>query len=174
MVERESAWSSLSGVSALLHEAHSVSFSFYTKEEVRRLSAVRIESSRQRDVMNRPLPGGLYDARMGPTDHYESCVTCGLDYAMCPGHFGHIELPLPAYAHLLFPLLYSLLRATCRECHHLRAPRIRLEPFAAALGLIDAGMLTDAASVLEKSHCVPGKWQMRPWAGVFRPPLPPC
>lgn len=156
MVERESAWSSLSGVSALLNEARAVSFSFYTKEEVRRLSSVRISSSRQRDVMSRPLPGGLYDARMGPTDHYESCVTCGLDYALCPGHFGHIELPLPAYAQLLFPLMHVLLRAACRECHHFRAPRIRLEPFAAALGLLDAGLLADAATVLENSGCVKG------------------
>jgi len=156
MVERESAWTSLTGVSALLHEASSVSFSFYTKHEVRRLSAVRVTSSKQRDVMNRPLPGGLYDPRMGPTDHYESCVTCGLDYAMCPGHFGHIELPLPAYSPLLFPLLHGLLRCTCRECHHFRAPRARLEPFAACLGLLDAGMLADAAAVLENAHCVKG------------------
>ena len=63
----------------------------------------KVTSSRQRDVMNRPLANGLYDARMGPTDNWDTCVTCGLEYGLCPSHFGHIDLPLPTYTHLLFP-----------------------------------------------------------------------
>merc|ERR1719424_2121950 len=106
--------------------------------------------------MNRPLANGLYDARMGPTDNWDTCVTCGLEYGLCPGHFGHIDLPLPTYTHLLFPLLHQLLRCACSACHHFRAPRARLEPYAAALRLLDAGLLTDAAAVLESAAVVSG------------------
>mmetsp|Transcript_6356 Transcript_6356/g.21245 ORF Transcript_6356/g.21245 Transcript_6356/m.21245 type:complete len:335 (+) Transcript_6356:85-1089(+) len=155
-MDRESAWSTLSGVGPLLHEACGIKFSFYTKREVERLSVCKVTSSRQRDVMNRPLANGLYDARMGPTDNWDTCVTCGLEYGLCPGHFGHIDLPLPTYTHLLFPLLHQLLRCACSACHHFRAPCARLEPYAAALRLLDAGLLTDAAAVLESAAVVSG------------------
>jgi hypothetical protein len=31
-----------------------------------------------------------------------SCTTCGLGHSMCPGHFGHIELPVVVYNPLVF------------------------------------------------------------------------
>ena len=31
-----------------------------------------------------------------------SCATCGLLYVACPGHFGHVELPVPVYNPLVF------------------------------------------------------------------------
>ena len=79
-----------SPVGVLVNEAQAIQYSFYTADELRRLSVVQVTSSEQRDALNRPLPGGLYDSKMGPTDHYESCATCGLDYSLCPGHIGHI------------------------------------------------------------------------------------
>lgn len=30
------------------------------------------------------------------------CGTCSLSYNMCPGHFGHIELPMPVYNPIIF------------------------------------------------------------------------
>ena len=161
-MDRESAWSTLSGVGPLLHEVCGIKFSFYTKREVERLSVCKVTSSRQRDVMNRPLANGLYDARMGPTDNWDTCVTCGLEYGLCPGHFGHIDLPLPTYTHLLFPLLHQLLRCACSACHHFRAPRARLEPYAAALRLLDAGLLTDAAAVAPSVGLGPAARRPRP------------
>lgn len=41
----------------------------------------------------------------------------------CPGHSGHIELPVPVYNPLLFSELYRLLRAQCFNCHRLRVDR---------------------------------------------------
>ena len=93
-------------------EAQSVGFSFYSAAEVRKISVVQVHTAEQRDAHNRPLPGGLYDPAMGPTDQYESCKTCGLDYTTCPGHLGHIELALPAYTPVLFPQLVTLLRVS--------------------------------------------------------------
>jgi hypothetical protein len=30
------------------------------------------------------------------------CITCGLKYQYCPGHFGHIRLPAPLFNPLVF------------------------------------------------------------------------
>ena len=38
------------------------------------------------------------------------CVSCGLDYALCPGHVGHIDLALPAYTPVLFAEMLKMLK----------------------------------------------------------------
>ena len=130
-------------------EAQSVGFSFYSAAEVRKISVVQVHTAEQRDAHNRPLPGGLYDPAMGPTDQFESCKTCGLDYTTCPGHLGHIELALPAYTPVLFPQLVTLLRSTCLLCHRLKADAGKLRILADALRLLDAGLLVDATVLME-------------------------
>lgn len=54
---------------------------------------------------------------------YFSCATCSQDHFNCPGHFGHIEVPIPAYNPMFFDNLYALLRAKCAYCHHFRITR---------------------------------------------------
>ena len=138
-----------SPVGVLVNEAQAIQYSFYTADELRKLSVVQVTSSEQRDALNRPLPGGLYDSKMGPTDHYESCTTCGLDYALCPGHLGHIDLALPAYAPILFTEMIKMLKAKCFNCHRFRADTGKLQNLARASELLQEGRLVDAASVLE-------------------------
>jgi DNA-directed RNA polymerase I subunit RPA1 len=46
----------------------SVSFSFYTADEIRKLSVKQITNSVIFDALNNPTKGGLYDNAMGPTD----------------------------------------------------------------------------------------------------------
>ena len=88
-----------SPLGVVVREADAIRFGVYSDDELRKLSVVQVDSASQRDLMNRPLPGGLYDPKMGPTDHYSMCPTCGLDYSLCPGHLGRIELAL---AYFLF------------------------------------------------------------------------
>ena len=38
---------------------------------------------------------------------YCRCTTCNLSASHCPGHFGHIELPLPVYNPLIFRWAHS-------------------------------------------------------------------
>ena len=138
-----------SPVGVLVAEAQAIQYSFYTADELRKLSVVQVTSSEQRDALNRPLPAGLYDSKMGPTDHYESCATCGLDYSLCPGHIGHIDLALPAYAPILFTEMVKMLKAKCFNCHRFRADAGKLQNLARAAELLQEGRLVDAASVLE-------------------------
>ena len=52
--------------------------------------------------MGRPQKDGLYDPALGPLDPLERCETCSLGYDECPGHYGHIELAVPAFHPLMF------------------------------------------------------------------------
>lgn len=44
----------------------SITFSFLTDEEVRNHSFVKISNPRLLDLVERPIPGGLYDPALGP------------------------------------------------------------------------------------------------------------
>lgn len=138
-----------SPLGVVVRESESVRFSVYSDDDIRRLSVARVHSAEQRDALNRPLPGGLYDPGMGPTDHYSSCPSCGLDYTHCPGHLGRIELTLPVYLPALFPTLVQLLRGKCLHCHAFRTERKQLRLFVDALSLLNAGLIVDAASLLD-------------------------
>lgn len=53
----------------------SVSFSFLTSEDVRRISVKQIVNPTLLDDLNRPTVGGLYDLSLGPCDSRDVCVT---------------------------------------------------------------------------------------------------
>ncbi len=52
----------------------SVAFSFFSEDEIRRLSVKRISSPGSFDQLGQPVPGGLYDPAMGPTDRSATYV----------------------------------------------------------------------------------------------------
>lgn len=63
--------------------------------------------------------GSLYDQRMGPMEHDESCVSCGLPMKDCPGHSGHINLN-HVVAHPMFHrYITNVLKCCCVKCHRL-------------------------------------------------------
>ena len=57
----------------------SISFSFLTTEDIRRISVKQIVNPSLLDDLNRPNSGGLYDPALGPTDRNELCVV----YSSC-------------------------------------------------------------------------------------------
>jgi DNA-directed RNA polymerase beta' subunit len=52
----------------------SVSFSFLTTEDIRRISVKQIVNPTLLDDLNRPNLGGLYDPALGPSDRNDLCV----------------------------------------------------------------------------------------------------
>ena len=108
----------MNGVVVPAHLSH-VRFSFYTPEQVRQLSVAQITSPLVFDNFMRPMSGGPNDPRLGPMDNKAGlCATCGMSFDHCPGHFGHIELPVPVYNPLLFKNCATLLRSCCANCFH--------------------------------------------------------
>nr|AIE40066.1 RNA polymerase subunit 2 [Wolfiporia cocos] len=125
----------------------SISFSFLTTEDVRRLSVRQIVNPVLLDDLNRPNVGGLYDPALGPSDKQDICATCRLTYFTCPGHFGHIELPAPVFHPLFMGNMYSLLRGVCLFCHRFKVGRKVLCRYVAKLRLLEHGLLIAAQTL---------------------------
>eukprot|EP00466_Bigelowiella_natans_P011459 jgi/Bigna1/78367/fgenesh1_pg.54_\ len=120
-------------------EVRSVGFGFYDEDEIRKLSVKKITSL---DVLNnfgQPMPNGLLDEAMGPTEPLARCKTCGLLFKHCPGHIGHIELCVPLYHPLLMRLLANTLKAKCFFCHHLKHDPVTVKGCLAQLCFLKAG-----------------------------------
>eukprot|EP00208_Stichococcus_sp_RCC1054_P004326 CAMPEP_0206143018 /NCGR_PEP_ID=MMETSP1473-20131121/19032_1 /ASSEMBLY_ACC=CAM_ASM_001109 /TAXON_ID=1461547 /ORGANISM="Stichococcus sp, Strain RCC1054" /LENGTH=1731 /DNA_ID=CAMNT_0053538243 /DNA_START=203 /DNA_END=5398 /DNA_ORIENTATION=- len=122
-----------------------VQFSFYTDQEVRDLSVKRITSPLVYDNLKNAVTNGLYDPALGPTEPHDTCATCGLRSLHCPGHFGHVELAVPVFNPLVFPMMFKLLRCTCLSCFHLKMDPTALARFRHRLFLLMQGRLVDAA-----------------------------
>lgn len=92
-------------------------FSMFTTEEVKKLSVVKICSPLLFDALGHPVPTGLYDMIMGPlSGKSDPCRTCYMNVYSCPGHFGHIELPLPVINPLFDKMIVTILKMSCLTC----------------------------------------------------------
>ncbi|TPX35899.1 DNA-directed RNA polymerase [Synchytrium microbalum] len=135
-------------------EVSAVSFSFYSAEEVKRLSVKRITNPILVDTLGHPTRAGLYDPSLGPLTPHDICSTCNLNYFACPGHFGHIELAAPCYNPVTFRLMLKLLASTCLYCHKFRHSRVVIAITIAKLKLVQAGLVlaaNDIENVIVKS-----------------------
>ncbi|KAK6289691.1 hypothetical protein POUND7_001232 [Theobroma cacao] len=121
-----------------------VRFNFMTTEEVRKHSFLKVTNANLLDLMDRPMPGGLYDAVLGPLEDRTPCKSCGLLKLHCPGHCGHIDLVSPIYNPLLFNFLHTLLQRICFFCYHFRAEKTEVERFVSQLKLIGNGDIVGA------------------------------
>ncbi|KAM6953305.1 DNA-directed RNA polymerase I subunit RPA1 [Aplochiton taeniatus] len=121
----------------------SMTFGTYSAEEIRKLSVKNITNFRFLDNVGNVAPCGLYDLALGPADSREVCSTCMQDFHNCPGHLGHIELPLPVFNPLFFDKLYLLVRGSCLSCHMLTCPRAAIHLLFYQLKLMDVGALQE-------------------------------
>ncbi|OBA23182.1 beta and beta-prime subunits of DNA dependent RNA-polymerase [Metschnikowia bicuspidata var. bicuspidata NRRL YB-4993] len=124
-------------------EVSSVDFGVFSTAEIRKLSAKQITNPVVFDTLGHTVNNGLYDLALGAFLR-NLCTTCGLDERFCPGHQGHIELPVPVYNPLFFNQMYSFLRASCLYCHHLKLGELETHAFAQKLRLIQYGLLLEA------------------------------
>ncbi|KAK2849533.1 hypothetical protein Q5P01_009367 [Channa striata] len=120
-----------------------MSFGIYSADEIRKLSVKTVTNSRFLDAVGNVAPNSLYDLALGPADSKEVCSTCCQDFNNCPGHLGHVELPLPVYNPLFFDKLYLLIRGSCMACHMLTCPRAAIHLLLNQLKLMDHGALQE-------------------------------
>ncbi|MCJ1357129.1 MAG: hypothetical protein MMC33_007125 [Icmadophila ericetorum] len=120
-----------------------VNFGFLTSEDIRAISVKKIQNVSTFDTLLHPTPGGLYDTALGAWGD-NSCSTCHLNTFACPGHVGHIELPVPVYHPTFMDQLLRLLRAQCVYCHHLKLIPQEVNRYACKLRLIRFGLLEEA------------------------------
>ncbi|KAF3837936.1 hypothetical protein F7725_009704 [Dissostichus mawsoni] len=120
-----------------------LSFGMYSAEEIRKLSVKTITNFRFLDAVGNVAPNSLYDLALGPADNKEVCSTCCQDFNNCPGHMGHVELPLPVYNPLFFDKLYLLIRGSCLSCNMLLCPRAAMHLLLSQLRLLDHGNMQE-------------------------------
>ena len=80
------------------------------------------------------------------------CATCHLNTYACPGHIGHIELPVPVYHVTFMDQLLRLLRAQCAYCSHFRLHPAELNRYLCKLRLIQHGLLREVEELDEHVH----------------------
>ncbi|CDF38097.1 unnamed protein product [Chondrus crispus] len=116
-------------------------FKTFDGDAALRLSVRRLTSPFAFDELGRPISRGLYDPALGPSSYKDGpCPTCGLGYINCPGHFGHIELPVPLPNPLLIKLIIQIMKCSCWNCQCLRMNPRDLKLHLARLYFEDAGM----------------------------------
>jgi DNA-directed RNA polymerase beta' subunit len=95
-----------------------------------------------------------------------SCSTCGLTtFLGCPGHCGHIELPVPVYNLTFIDQLLRLLRGKCGYCHQFRLARTQIHEFVSKLRLIRCGLVQEANRMHEHINVDSGKTGKKDVAG---------
>ncbi|CAK4025374.1 DNA-directed RNA polymerase I subunit rpa1 [Lecanosticta acicola] len=119
-----------------------VSFDHLSSHDIRSISARRITSATTFDTLLNPIPGGLYTPELGQFGD-NPCATCGLKNPQCPGHPGHIELPVPCYHPTFMDQVLRLLRAACLYCGKLKMKRIFVSRFICKLRLVKYGLLKE-------------------------------
>ncbi|KAI8137047.1 hypothetical protein BJV82DRAFT_675210 [Fennellomyces sp. T-0311] len=128
-------------------EIDSVSFSFYQPNELKKISVKQIVNPTLFDTLGHPTKGGLYDPALGPMNKGHICGTCSQDHFNCPGHFGHIELPVPTYNPMFFDNLYAIIRAKCAYCNKFRMGRFLMKRTIAKLTLLQHGLIREAQAL---------------------------
>ncbi|CAN6216331.1 unnamed protein product, partial [Urochloa humidicola] len=139
------------GIEAASEEVDSIHFSFYSDDEIKRISVKNITKSERLDAKNIPVPGGLLDPAMGPINDTDICKSCGQQSVHCPGHFGHIELAKPLFNPLLFMSLKSLLQVTCFHCHKFRLNKEQVDRYVNELELLVKGDVARAKNLEDGS-----------------------
>ncbi|KAJ2948912.1 hypothetical protein O0L34_g5845 [Tuta absoluta] len=123
----------------------SVQFLMYSDEDIRKLSVIKITNTLSFDAMGNPNKGGLYDSTLGPArDRFDTCSTCHNTMLYCPGHFGHIELPLVVVNPLFLKTIYTLFRISCLKCFKIQMDDRMKFILKLQLQLLDAGHVTAA------------------------------
>ncbi|CAL5053727.1 unnamed protein product [Urochloa decumbens] len=135
------------GIEAASEEVDSIHFSFYSDDEIKRISVKKITKSERLDAKSLPVPGGLLDPAMGPINDTDTCKSCGQNSVRCPGHFGHIELAKPLFNPLLFMSLKNLLYVTCFHCHKFRLNKDQVDRYVNELELLVKGDVARAKNL---------------------------
>lgn len=129
-----------------------VKLGLYDDESVRQRSAIEITSPQAFDSLGEVLPRGLYDELLGPIGEgkFGRCETCAKPSQQCLGHCGHIELCVPCYHPLLFPMLIKLLRSKCLSCHSLKIGSYLVQMYEIQLRFINAGLIYKSEEIHDR------------------------
>ncbi|CAI5745600.1 unnamed protein product [Peronospora destructor] len=120
-----------------------------TDQTILRHEVAELTSRLSFDALNNPMVGGLYDPVLGPIDFNMICPTCHQTQKECPGHLGHLELPVPVYNPVLFGQMLNLLKRKCFTCHKFRVASARSRVVRVKILLLDNGFENETDQLAE-------------------------
>ena len=85
-------------------------------EDILNLSTVSIKTYETFVSNEIPVPGGLFDPRMGAIVNLFNCVTCGHNHHKCPGHFGSYNTGVPVLQPIAQEDVIKWLKIVCLKC----------------------------------------------------------
>ena len=92
-----------------------IQFGITSPEEILRRSVVEVITDKTHQG-NNPVPGGVFDARLGVIESGKVCPTCKHTNLQCQGHFGHITLARPVYLYQFLDYTIKVLNCVCVNC----------------------------------------------------------
>lgn len=101
---------------------NAIGFDMLSPTVIQQMAAVKVVTAELYDKEGFPVDGGLMDTRMGVIDPSLRCKTCGGRLKECLGHFGYIALARPVIHVVFAPIIYDILRCTCKACGKLLIP----------------------------------------------------
>ena len=115
-----------------------VGFHLGGDEENKRDSYAPINSYELFSAAGQPVPGGVYDLRLGTTDHTFLCLTCVNGKKLCPGHRGHLTLRVAVSQPIAIAEIRRWLRVACLRCGEVVVDREKYAHLPAGKRLAEA------------------------------------
>ena len=130
-----------------------VGFGLNGDEEHRRNSYAPISSYELFSAAGQPVPGGVYDLRLGTTDHTYLCLTCAHGKKLCPGHRGNLTLRVAVSQPIAIAEIRRWLRVACLTCGEIVVARDKYAHLAPARRLAEAATADTAGRRCPREGC---------------------
>jgi DNA-directed RNA polymerase III subunit RPC1 len=95
-----------------------IKFGIQSNQDIVNQAVVEVSDRTMYDLERgrEPVKHGVLDKRLGISGKQQECMTCGFKLAECPGHFGHVRLPLPVFHIGYIRFTMKILQEICKDC----------------------------------------------------------
>ncbi|ORY65285.1 RNA polymerase Rpb1 [Pseudomassariella vexata] len=106
-------------------------FGIQSNQDIVNQAVVEVSDRNMYDVEagREPTKNGVLDKRLGISGKTAQCVTCEMKLQDCPGHFGHVRLPLPAFHIGYIRFTMMVLQEICKNCSRVLLPEAERRSF---------------------------------------------
>ncbi|EFY94113.2 DNA-directed RNA polymerase III [Metarhizium robertsii ARSEF 23] len=97
-----------------------IKFGIQSNQDLTNQAVVEVSNRLLYDIHNSraPYAHGPLDPRLGTSNKFGKCSTCHETLKNCNGHFGYVNLPLPAFHIGYLRFIVTILQNICKTCSH--------------------------------------------------------
>lgn len=117
-----------------------VNFGINADEENKQNGFTEILNDNLFNTSGYPIHNGVYDLRLGTTDHNYLCSTCFYGKKLCPGHRGYLRLKAAVLQPIAIPEIRQWLRIICLNCGELMMDKTKLEKISIGKRMCEASI----------------------------------